>query len=102
MIQGPCVFTGNNEGGYTFLTVGDSHIRTLDAPIVERLPEMEFVANFIPLNRGTSFFSFGIDIAINRLSASIKEKVSLTEVNIEVSIKKYGLDDIEKLIENIV
>jgi hypothetical protein len=43
----------------------------------------------------------GIDIAINRLSASIKEKVSLTEVNIEVSIKQYGLDDIEKLIESI-
>lgn len=43
----------------------------------------------------------GIDIAINRLSTTIQEKVSLGEVNAEVSIDQHNLDDIEKLVERI-
>jgi TackOD1 domain-containing protein len=43
----------------------------------------------------------GIDIAIDRLSSAIKEKVSLGEVNVEVSIEQHLLEDIEKLVESI-
>lgn len=62
--KGHCQFAGPNKEGYTLFTVGDSHIRTLDAPIVQRLDSVDFVSTFIPLNSGTSFFSFDLDIVL--------------------------------------
>lgn len=62
--EGHCQFPGPAPVGYTLFTVGDSHIRTLDAPIVDRLDTLEFVSNFIPLNSGSSLFTFDLDIVI--------------------------------------
>ncbi len=62
--KGHCQFAGPGKEGYTLFTVGDSHIRTLDAPIVQSLNEFDFVSTFVPLNSGTSFFSFGLDIVM--------------------------------------
>ncbi|MBU1564522.1 MAG: acyltransferase [Proteobacteria bacterium] len=60
--KGHCQFQGVKKDGYTLFTVGDSHIRTLDAPIVKNLENIDFVSSFIPLNSGTSFFTFDLDI----------------------------------------
>ncbi len=43
----------------------------------------------------------GIDIAINRISTAVKEKVSLEGANIDIAVDQYGLDDIEQLQEII-
>ena len=53
-----CVFAGNNEAGYTVMTVGDSHIATLHAPIYDRLSTF---ASFIPLTRNGCMFVLDLE-----------------------------------------
>ncbi|MCP3888173.1 MAG: acyltransferase [Desulfobulbaceae bacterium] len=63
--KGHCQFSGTATGGFTLLTVGDSHIRTLDAPIIDNLDKLSFVSAFIPLNSGSSLFTFDLDLLID-------------------------------------
>lgn len=58
--QGPCVFTGPNPNGYSLITVGDSHARTLTGPLRDNLPHYSELASFTPLNRGGCLFLLGI------------------------------------------
>ncbi|MDB5713858.1 MAG: hypothetical protein JWO15_1255 [Sphingomonadales bacterium] len=57
---GPCVFPGQNPDGFSLVSVGDSHARTLTGPLsvlASRNPE---IASFAPLNRGGCVFLMGI------------------------------------------
>ena len=77
--EGYCQFKGPASDGYTLITLGDSHIRTLDAPIVHNLSKLDFVENFIPLNSGTSFFSLDLDILMEQ--SQKKTPLNLVEYN---------------------
>lgn len=58
-------------GGLTLLTVGDSHIRTLETSLADQLPTAEAVSKFVPLSRSDALFMLGMD----RVDMSKKDPV---------------------------
>jgi peptidoglycan/LPS O-acetylase OafA/YrhL len=58
--QGPCLFEGGNPGGYSLLTLGDSHARTLTGPLIKTLAKQPALASFAPVNRGGCIFLLGM------------------------------------------
>jgi peptidoglycan/LPS O-acetylase OafA/YrhL len=58
--QGPCVFKGSSDDGYSLLTLGDSHARTLTGPLLESLSGHPAIASFAPVNRGGCIFVLGM------------------------------------------
>lgn len=56
--SGRCSFAGEDQTGLTILTVGDSHIATLHAPIYDRL---QTFSAFIPLTRNGCLFALDLE-----------------------------------------
>lgn len=50
--KGPCVFAGPKPDGFTLISAGDSHARTLTTPASQGIAHYQGFASFIPLNRG--------------------------------------------------
>lgn len=57
---GPCVFPGQNPGGFSLISVGDSHARTLTGPLSATVSRDPDIASFTPLNRGGCLFLLGV------------------------------------------
>ncbi|QGY41089.1 acyltransferase family protein [Pseudodesulfovibrio cashew] len=63
--KNPFCYILNKSGKYTLITLGDSHIETLNAPIINQHKSIPFISKFVPLTSSASLFILNIDRADN-------------------------------------
>ncbi|UZP66627.1 acyltransferase [Desulfovibrio mangrovi] len=61
--KAPALFSFNNAEGYTLVTLGDSHIRTLNAPIITGRDNLPYISALAPMDVSSGLFVLGLDVA---------------------------------------
>lgn len=78
--KSPMVFKGDERGRYSLFAAGDSHLETLNAPIIDRIQTLGYFSDFTPLSKGSTMYLPGLDLADPRKPNSpLKGLVALNE-----------------------